>query len=171
MNTLSPGQDGHLFGGRHFQIKNSSMKSFYLDKKNSLKFITKCPINNIPPLVQIMAWRRPGDKPLSEPMMVTFTDAFMRHSAALSKPLWLLRYTPIKNYVIEDLFSPLRDTIDPISSQSTKSIAMQSSSDLHAHVFSVNDSQLRPSVCNNSVTREIAGSSKQHHMFSKSVIS
>ena len=27
-------------------------------------------INNIPALVQIMAWRRIGDKPLSEPMMV-----------------------------------------------------------------------------------------------------
>ena len=28
------------------------------------------PNNNIPALVQIMAWRRPGDEPLSEPMMV-----------------------------------------------------------------------------------------------------
>ena len=28
------------------------------------------PINNIPAFVKIMAWRRPGDKPLSEPMMV-----------------------------------------------------------------------------------------------------
>ena len=28
------------------------------------------PINNIPALVQIMAWRRQGDKPLSEPMIV-----------------------------------------------------------------------------------------------------
>ena len=28
------------------------------------------PINNIPALVQIMAWRRPGDKPLSEPMLI-----------------------------------------------------------------------------------------------------
>ena len=27
--------------------------------------------HNIPALVQIMAWRRPGDKPLSEPMMVS----------------------------------------------------------------------------------------------------
>ena len=27
-------------------------------------------INNIPALVQIMAWRRPGDKPLSEPMLL-----------------------------------------------------------------------------------------------------
>ena len=36
----------------------------------SLKFGPKDPINNIPALVQIMAWRRPGDKPLSEPIMV-----------------------------------------------------------------------------------------------------
>ena len=36
----------------------------------SLKFISKGQINNIPALVQIMAWRRPGDKPLSEPMMI-----------------------------------------------------------------------------------------------------
>ena len=27
-------------------------------------------MNNIPALTQIMAWRRPGDKPLSEPMML-----------------------------------------------------------------------------------------------------
>ena len=35
-----------------------------------LKFVPSGPINNIPALVQIIAWRRPGDKPLSEPMMV-----------------------------------------------------------------------------------------------------
>ena len=29
----------------------------------SLKFVPKGPINNIPALVQIMAWRRPGEKP------------------------------------------------------------------------------------------------------------
>ena len=39
--------------------------------KISLKFVPKAPINNIPASVQIMAWRRPGDKPLSEPMMVS----------------------------------------------------------------------------------------------------
>ena len=38
--------------------------------KMSLKFVSKGQINNIPALVQIMAWRWPGDKPLSEPMMV-----------------------------------------------------------------------------------------------------
>ena len=37
----------------------------------SLKFVPKGPINNIPALVHIMAWCSPGDKPLSEPMMVS----------------------------------------------------------------------------------------------------
>ena len=38
--------------------------------KVSLKFVPDVPIDNIPVLVRRMAWRRPGDKPLSEPMMV-----------------------------------------------------------------------------------------------------
>ena len=36
----------------------------------SLKFVPKGQINSIPALVQIMAWRRPGVRPLSEPIMV-----------------------------------------------------------------------------------------------------
>ena len=39
--------------------------------KISLKFVPKGQINNIHALVLIMAWRWPGDKPLSEPMMVS----------------------------------------------------------------------------------------------------
>ena len=46
-----------------------------------MKFIPKGPNNTIPALVQVIAWCRKGDKPLSEPMMVKLTDAFMRHSA------------------------------------------------------------------------------------------
>ena len=38
--------------------------------KFSLKFVPYDPINNIPALVQIMARRQIGNKPLSEPMMV-----------------------------------------------------------------------------------------------------
>ena len=77
-NTLRPKQNG-----RHFA--DAIFKCIFLNEndcislKNSLS-----PINNIPTLVQIMAWRRPGDKPLSEPMMVSFNDAYMRHSASLS---------------------------------------------------------------------------------------
>ena len=33
---------------------------------------TEVPINNITALVQIMAWRLPGDKSLSEPMMISW---------------------------------------------------------------------------------------------------
>ena len=42
-----------------------------LSIKISLNFVPKSPINNISALVQITAWRRPGDKPLSEPVMVS----------------------------------------------------------------------------------------------------
>ena len=37
----------------------------------SLKFVPKGSINNNAALFQIMAWRHPGDKPLSKPMMVS----------------------------------------------------------------------------------------------------
>ena len=42
----------------------------WISIRSSLKCVPKGTINNIPSLVQIMAWCRPGDKPLSEPMMV-----------------------------------------------------------------------------------------------------
>ena len=40
-------------------------KVLYLDLKKSLKFVPKGPIDNYPALVQIMAWRRIGDKSLA----------------------------------------------------------------------------------------------------------
>ena len=45
----------------------------------SLKFVPKGPIDNKSALVQVMAWRRKGDKPLLEPMLAQFTDAYMQH--------------------------------------------------------------------------------------------
>ena len=45
-------------------------ENVWISIKMSLKFVPQGPINNIPALVQIMASRRPGDKPLSWPMMV-----------------------------------------------------------------------------------------------------
>ena len=44
--------------------------------KMSLKFVPKGLMNNKPALVPTMAWRRIGDKPLSEPMLAQFTDAY-----------------------------------------------------------------------------------------------
>ena len=50
----------------------------------SLKFVPKVPINHQSALVQKMAWHWSGDKPLSEPMMIYLTDAYMRLSASMS---------------------------------------------------------------------------------------
>ena len=43
----------------------------------SPKFVPNGPIDNNPALVWIMVWRQIGDKPLSEPMLTQFTDAYM----------------------------------------------------------------------------------------------
>ena len=45
----------------------------------SLKYIPRGPIDKKATFVQIMTWRRTGDKPLPEPMMTQFIDAYMRH--------------------------------------------------------------------------------------------
>ena len=78
-NTLRPRQNG-----RHF---TDNMLKCILFQKNvwiwikiSLKFVPRGPINNIPALVQIMAWRRTGDKPLPEPMMTQFSNTYVSPS-------------------------------------------------------------------------------------------
>ena len=43
----------------------------------SLKFVSKGPIDNKLVLVKIMACRRTGAKPLSEPTMIQFPDEYM----------------------------------------------------------------------------------------------
>ena len=53
---------------------NDILKCIFVNEKNwisieiSLKFSSRDPIDNTPGFVQIMAWRRTGDKPFSEPM-------------------------------------------------------------------------------------------------------
>ena len=69
LNTLRPRQNGRHFPDDIFKwiFLNENV---WISLKISSKFVPKVWINNIPALVQIMAWRRPGHKPLSEPMMV-----------------------------------------------------------------------------------------------------
>ena len=70
VNTLRPRLNGRHFADDIFTciLLNENVS---IGIKISLKFVPKGPINNIPALVQLMAWRRSGDKPLSEPMMVS----------------------------------------------------------------------------------------------------
>ena len=56
----------------------------WISLKISLKIDPKIQINNIPALVQIMAWHRPGDKPLSELTMVSL----LMH-ICVTRPQWL----------------------------------------------------------------------------------
>ena len=50
---------------------------------NSLESVAKGPMNNIPALVQIMAWRLPGDK-IIWTNGCWFTDPYMRQLASMS---------------------------------------------------------------------------------------
>ena len=83
VNTLRPRQNC-----RH--LPNDIVKCISLNEnvwisiEISLKFVRKSSINNIPALVQIMAWRRPGDKPLSEPMMASLLTHI-----CVTRPQWV----------------------------------------------------------------------------------
>ena len=70
LNSLKPRQIGRHFADDIFKCIFLN-ENGWIQIKISLKFIPKGPINNIPALVQIMAWRHTGDKPLSEPIMVS----------------------------------------------------------------------------------------------------
>ena len=74
--------------GRHF-TDNISKRIFFNENvwiliKISLKCVPKGSINKIPALFQIMAWHRPGNKPLSEAMLVSL----LMHKC-VTRPQWV----------------------------------------------------------------------------------
>ena len=68
VNTLRLIQNGPHFAVDIFKCIFLN-ENIWIEINISLKIVPKGSINNIPALVQIMAWRQPGDKPLSEPML------------------------------------------------------------------------------------------------------
>ena len=60
-----------------FQNAFSVIKRFVFRVKFHRHFGPKGPIDIKSALVQVMAWRRTGDKPLSEPMLTHFIDTYM----------------------------------------------------------------------------------------------
>ena len=82
-NTLRSRQNGRHFADDIFK-RIFFNENVWISIKISLKFVPKGPINNIPALVQIMAWRRPGDKPLSEPMTVSLPTHI-----CVTRPQWV----------------------------------------------------------------------------------
>ena len=91
VNTLRPRQNGRHFADDIFKCIFPN-ENIWISIQFSPKFVPKGPINNIPALVQIMAWRRLGDKPLSELMMVSLLTHI-----CVTRPEWvnLLRPTDV----------------------------------------------------------------------------
>ena len=83
LNSLRPRQN------RHYNA-DGIFKCIFLNKdvcfptKISLKFVPNGPINNTPALFQIMVWRPLGDKPLSEPMVVSLLTHI-----CITRPQWV----------------------------------------------------------------------------------
>ena len=59
-------------------------ENVWISNKISLTFVSEVPIYHKPALIQVMAWRLTGDKPLSESMMACFTDALF-----VIRPQWV----------------------------------------------------------------------------------
>ena len=76
-------------------IFQTTFSNVWISIKISLEFVLMVPINNIPSLVQLVAWHWSGDKPLSEPMMVSLLT-----NICVTRPQW------VKNLI--------RETVPPL---------------------------------------------------------
>ena len=98
-NTLRPRQNGRHFTDDTFR-RIFLNETFRISIEISLKFVPMGPINNITALVQIMAWRRSGDKPLSEPMMVRLLTHI-----CITRPQWVNQFAFIVATLIDEWVS------------------------------------------------------------------
>ena len=87
VNTLRQRQNGRHFADGIFLNEN-----ICISINISLKFVPRGQINNIPALVQIMVWCRPGDKSLSEPMV-----SLLAPICVITWPQWI---NPLINYTL-----------------------------------------------------------------------
>ena len=83
LNTLRSRQNGRYFADDTFKriFLNEDVRILITISR---KFVPKGLIVNIPALVQIMAWRRPGDKPLYELMIVRLSTHI-----CVTRPQWV----------------------------------------------------------------------------------
>ena len=101
-NTLRPRQNGRRFPDGIFKYIFLN-EDVWISLKISLKFYPKVRINNIPALVQLKAWRRSGDKPLSEPMIVSLLTHI-----CVTRPQWVKIMTRGTQVVLPRFLSSLR---------------------------------------------------------------
>ena len=85
-NSMRPRQNGRHFTDAIFKWIFFS-ENVRISIKTSRKFVLKDQVNNISALVQIMAWCRQGDKPLSEPMILIYWRIYA--SLGLNELTWI----------------------------------------------------------------------------------
>ena len=100
IKSLTPRQNGRYFADDIFKCIFLN-ENVWIPIKISLKFVPNGPINDIPAMVQIMAWRRPGDKPLYEPMMVRLPTHI-----CVTRPQWVK--APFVNFSVNMHFDPAK---------------------------------------------------------------
>ena len=88
----------------------------------SLKFVLKVQINNITELVQIMAWRRAGNKPLSELMMVRLPTHL-----CITRPQWVKSQSNSMKYLymrglVQDCSNSIANAVELLQSCAKPSI-------------------------------------------------
>ena len=112
-NTLRPRRNEQNFADDNFK-RIFFNENVWISILISVKFVPKGPINNIPALVQIMAWRRSGDTPLSEPMMVCLPTHI-----CVTRPQWVKmrigRYIKYRNITPHANMNVWNLPIDPNS--------------------------------------------------------
>ena len=82
INTLRSIQNGGLFRRRYFQMNFLNVNRC-ISINISPKFVRKCQINNIVVMILIRAWRRRGDKPFCETIMVSLLHI------CVTRPAWV----------------------------------------------------------------------------------
>ena len=98
INSLRPRENGCHFPDDAFK-RIFLYENVRISIKISMKFVPKGPINNCPSLVQMMAWRQPGNKPLSEPMMVRLlTHICVTRSQWVKESNMLYRHSPSRTW-------------------------------------------------------------------------
>ena len=96
LNTLRPRWNEQHFADDIFKCIFFN-ENDWISIKISTKFVPKGPINNIPALVQIMAWRHSGDKPLSEQWWLVYRRIYA--SLGLSELISDLNLTLCRNSI------------------------------------------------------------------------
>ena len=137
VNTLRPRQNDQHFTDDIFK-RIFVNENVCISIKISLTFVPEGPIKNIAALVQIMAWRCPGDKPLSEPMLVSLPTHI-----CITQPQWVKREMAEEN---------------PSKFLMSFSCDYKKLRKLHSYLDSTEDA----SITEASMTREQAKASSKH---------